>query len=384
MGRSAIARLLRASLVVRLALLLPLLLLAVTRIAYAGESRRSVDAANTALTLEPPRRAEARVALLAAVTAADDPEAVSEAEFLLGRLDEDDGNYALALLDDRAAIDVARQSRWAVRASDRIDWLRARSEGDFGPLRRLETVRHDPSLSTDPATLDALAREADGFPAGMVRVEARMLVAEAWLGRLHRPDDAIAILRLVTTETRIDPLTLRLAERELVDALVEQGRLDEAIAEVTKHPERFEAKFIKQVKHLRARRMVLRMATGVLGLFLGLTLTALVRARRRRVLGAAWEALRTLAPTAALFVAFIAIGGGFLASQYETGNAQPFLILGAGVLPLVLLARAWSAVGSQTPAARLARSLLCAATVMAAAFVLLETANPQYLEGFGL
>jgi hypothetical protein len=54
------------------------------------------------------------------------------------------------------------------------------------------------------------------------------------------------------------------------------------------------------------------------------------------------------------------------------------------VLPLVLLARLWSAVGSQAPAARVARSVLCGATVVATAFVLLETVNPVYLEGFGL
>jgi hypothetical protein len=218
----------------------------------------------------------------------------------------------------------------------------------------------------------------------MVRVEARLLVADAWLGRLNRPDDAIALLRLVTAETKIDALTLRLAERELVDTLIAQGRIDEALAEVAAHPTRLDAKFVRQVKRLRTRRVVRFAAMGVLGAFALLAVTALVRARQRRVLGEAWMALRALLPTAALFVAFVALGGGFLASQYETGNAQPFLLLGAGILPLVLLARLWSAVGSQARAARVARSLLCGATVMATAFVLLDTVTPQYLEGFGL
>jgi hypothetical protein len=381
MRGSAIARLVR-----RLSLVLVSLVVLVVALgnARAGESRHNLDLANADLLADPPRRAEGRVALLAAITAADEPDAVAEAEFLLGRLDEDDGNYAQALLDDRACIDAARQSRWAVRASDRIDWLRARSENDFGPLRRLESVRHDPVLSSDPATLDALAHEADGFPPGMVRVEARLLVADAWLGRLHRTADAIALLRLVTAETKIDALTLRLAERELVDALVAEGRLDEAIAEVTARPARFDLKFAVQVKRLRTRRTVLRVASGVMVLFAGFSLAALVQARRRKKLGDAWSAVRALLPTAALFIAFVALCGGFLASKYEAGNAQPFLLLGAGILPLVLLARVWSVVGSQTAAARLARSLLCGATVVAAAFVLLESVNPQYLEGFGL
>jgi len=104
----------------------------------------------------------------------------------------------------------------------------------------------------------------------------------------------------------------------------------------------------------------------------------------RQVLGEAWRALRSMLPAAVLFVAFVALGGGFLASQYETGNARPFLLLGAGVLPMVLLARLWSVVGSQARAARVARSLLCGAGVMATAFMLLEVMTPQYLEGFGL
>jgi hypothetical protein len=300
----------------------------------------------------------------------------------LGKLDEEDGAYSQALADDAACIAAGRSTRWAFRASDRADWLRARSEGDFGPLRRLESIRRDPSLSSDPATLDALARDAESFPPGMVRVEARMLAADAWLGRLHRPDEAIAILRLVVVEKRIDPVTLRFAEHELVDALVAQGRIDEAIAEVTAQPNRLDPKFVKQVKRLRTRSAVRRAALGVIAAFGLLSLLAIFRGWQRRA--DAFRAVRTLLPTTVLFVAVIAIGGGALASLYETGNAQPFLLLGAAVLPLVLAARAWSAVGSQTRAARLGRSLLCAATVMATAFTLLERINPQYLEGFGL
>ena len=359
-----------------------LLLLLPAATAWAGESRRDLDGANAALSSEPPRRDAARADLRAAIAAKDEPEAVAEADFLLGRLDEDDGAYPQAMADDAACIAAGPATRWAFRASDRLDWLRARSEADFGPLRRLESVRRDPSLSSDPATLDALARDAARFPPGMVRVEARMLLAEAWLGRLHRPDDAVTMLRLVTEEKKIDPLTMRLAEHELVDALVAQGRLDEAIAEVTAHPTRLDNKFVIRVKRLRTRRAVRLVALGVLGAFGALVLFGLLRGRRQ--LGEAARAVRALAPTAILFVGFVAAGGGLLASKYETGNAEPFLLFGAGLLPIILVARAWSAVGSQAPAARIGRSFLCAATVAAAAFMLLESVNPQYLEGFRL
>jgi len=320
----------------------------------------------------------------AARAADDDPLAAAEARFHAGESNEEHGAYPEALTDYRAVMDAVPGSRWAVRASDRIEWIRSRSEGDFAPLRRLEQVRRDPDLAADPGAIDALARDAEGFPPGLVRMEARMLVAEAWLGRMHRPTDAIRELELVRDDPKTDALTSRLAERELVDAYVAEGRIDEAVAEATKRPARLDPKFVRQVKQLVRRRAVNRFATIVLAAFGVLSIVGLARAGRKRTLGQAWSALRELAPPALGFVAFVAIAGGLLASQYESGNATPFFLLGAAVLPLVLVARAWGAVGSQTRLARMGRALLCAVTVVAMAFVLLEKAYPEYLVGFGL
>jgi hypothetical protein len=367
-----------------LALMVAIPAFAVTRAASASEARTAVDAANSALAGEPPKRDMARTALLRATTANDDPTAVAEAYFLLGELDEGDSAFPQALVDDRAAIDAAPNTRWALRASDRIEWLRARSEGEFAPLTRLEKVRRDPEASSDPATVDALARDLEAFPPGPVRVEARMLVAEAWIGRMHRPGDAIRELRVVAEDPKADPLTQRLAERELVDALVATGQIDEAAAEAQAHKNRLDNRFVKQVGRLIVRRTVRWGSMAVLAAFALLALAGLVRAAMRRELGAAVRELRKLSPVAALFVAFVAVAGGVLASKYESGNAAPFLVLGAGVLPLLLVARAWSAVGSQSAAARAARGLLCGATVLAAAFTLLDWLGPQYLPGFGL
>ena len=245
-------------------------------------------------------------------------------------------------------------------------------------------MRRDPAASSDPAAVEALAHDLESFPPGAVRVEARMLVAEAWFGRMHRPGDAIGELRLVAQDPKADPLTQRLAERELVDALVATGRIDEAAAEATSHKNRLDPRFVRQVGRLIVRRTVWWGSLGVLAAFGLLAVAGLVRAGMRRRLGTALRELRKLSPVAALFVAFVAVAGGVLASKYESGNAAPFLILGAGVLPLLLVARAWSAVGSQTSAARAARALLCGATVIAAAFMLLDWFGPQYLSGFGL
>jgi len=367
-----------------LAVLLATALLLAVRAAGATEARAAVDQANAALAAQPARTGEARLALLRATAAADDPPAVAEAYFQLGKLDEEQGRYGEALEDDGAAIEAAANTRWAVRAKDRADWLRARSEGNFGPLARLERVQRDPSAGADPAAISALANDLESFPPGLVRVEARMLVAEAWLTRLHRPDDAIGELRAVTSDPKADPLTLRLAERELVDALVATGRLDDAAAEAQSHSARLDPRFVRQVGRLIVRREVRYASWAVLGVFALFAAVALWRAGARGALDTARAELRKLAPVAIPFVAFLAVGGGVLASKYESGNASPFVWLGAVVLPLLLVARAWAAVGAQTGRARAARAVLCGGAVVAAAFTLLDKLDPQYLSGFGL
>jgi hypothetical protein len=368
-----------------LALLVVFALVAYARHAGATEARLLLEQAEAALAKEPPDRSGARAALAQVTPGAEgDPEAVAEAHFLLGKIDEDDSAFEQALGEYRASIAAGPNTRWALRASERVDWLRARSEGNFAPLATLERVRRDPAAAADPASVEALAREAESFPPGMVRVEARMLVAEAWLGRLHRPSAALDELRAVANDPKADALTARLAERELIDVLVSLDRIDEAAAEARAHASHLDPRFVRQVSRLLVRRSVRYGAIVVLGGFLALSCVAVARAARRKALGKAARELRKLAPVAALFVAFVAVGGGLLASNYESGNSSPFLLLGGAVLPLVLIARVWSAVGSERQVARVARSLLCGATVLAAAFLLLDRIHPQYLAGFGL
>jgi hypothetical protein len=322
------------------------------------------------------------------------PAAVAEAMFRLGQSDEDKGAFAQALLDHRASVAAAPESEWAQRAADRIAWLKARSEGDFGPLARLERVRRSPALASDPAALEALARDAASFPPGQVRTEARMLVAEAWLGRLQGPpyrphtEEAMALLRAVSDDTSdaagADPSTARLAERELVDALVGQGRLDEAAAEARAHADRLDPRFVKQTQALVRRRTLRTAAIVELGAFALLAGVALLRAKARGVASDAGRAVRRGAPVAVAFVAYLGAMGGVLASFYERGNAAPFVLFGLSVLPLLFLARSWAAVGSTRAAARAGRAVLCAVSVLAAAFLLLDGVNPTYLDGFGL
>jgi hypothetical protein len=248
----------------------------------------------------------------------------------------------------------------------------------------LERMRASSALSNDPAAVESLARLADGAPPSQQRAEARMLVAEAWLGRMHRTDDALRVLRLVAEDPAADALTSRLAERELVDTWIAQGRLGEAAREVRLHPERVDLRFAKQVLRLERRQMLAVAATAELVLFGILVAFALVRAARRHGLQAALVGLRSLAPIVAAFCLYVAAVGGLLATQFEKGNAAPFVWLGGILAPVVLMARAWGAVGSPERPARIGRALLSAASAVAAAFLLLATYSPLYLEGFGL
>jgi hypothetical protein len=356
----------------------------VVRSASAGEARRALDEANAAVYAAHPAPDVARSAAERAVAAGDDPDAVAEALLRLGQLDEEDGAFMRALDRDRACVAAAPQSRWAVRAADRIDWLRARSEGDFAPLAALERVRRDPALADDPRAVAALAEQAAGFPPGRVRVEARLLVAEAWLGRLSRPDDAIAQLRQVESDPEADPLSARLAEREIVDADLAKGALDDAANEAREHASRLDPRFVAHVQRFVRRRAILAGAVGAVVLFLALAAAAIVRAALRGALRGTASSLRSVGPIAAAFAAYVAMVGGALASRYEAGTATPFLWLGVTLVPLVLCARAWSAVGATNPYARVGRALVSGASVVAAAFVLLDLVDPAYLEGFGL
>jgi hypothetical protein len=311
-----------------------------------------------------------------------------EAAFRDARVHDDAGDYARALEGYGAVVASAPDSPWAERAADRMAWLRARSEGDFRPLARLEGIRRDPARASDPRAIADLARDAASFPPGTVRTEARMFVIEAWLGRLRgiagSTELALGPLRDVRDDPATDPLTARLAERQLVSALAGEGRIDEASAEASAHVTLLDAAFGAQTRAWLRRRTMRRAAALELGAFGVLAVFALIRAWRRGALGAAGEALRRIFPLAFGFAVYLAAAGGILASAYESGNASPFVLLGGIVLPLVLLARAWGTVGSASAGARAGRALLSALTVLAAAFLVLDRVDPRYLEGFGL
>ncbi len=311
-------------------------------------------------------------------------DAAAEALFLLGQLDEQDFELARALAHYKDSYARSPSNRYAQRATNRASQLEARSEGDFAPLVRLERVRRDPTLANDAAAIDTLARAAEAFPPGLVRVEAWMFIAEAYLGRMNRHADAIVLLRRVVVDPKVDPLTARQAAHQIVDTMSQDGEIDRAVEAAHELRSRLDPSFVTSIERRVRRRTLRRIAIADLAAIGALSAIALVLAKRRARLDAVKKAFRASIPVAFLFAAYIALAGGYLASSYEAGNAKPFLWFGLVVAPIVLIARAWGAAGSPSSGARIARGFACGSATIAAAFIVLERLDPAYLEGFGL
>jgi hypothetical protein len=314
------------------------------------------------------------------VAAAQDAPEFSEADRLHARAEEEESRFDLeaARADYDACVRVAPSGRWASACRARADDLSAHSEGAFAPLITLERARHGPQ---DAHAIDALARDADGFPDGPVRSEARMLAAEAYLDRLGREADGARMLALVAADPNADPLLRRFAARRAADIALAGGRFDDAaeVAERASDPELV----LHVVKATRRHRVHLASIVGLALVGLGAA-RAMFRswragALRERIVRARAHALGIVG-----FAALAGGGGAALSAAFERGHAVPFLALGVVIGALGLLARVWAAVGTPSHSARVARATLCALAVLGAAFLVLERADVRYLEGFGL
>jgi hypothetical protein len=328
---------------------------------------------------KPPDNETARAAFERAASLSD-ADVAAHGLFFLGEMDEEAMRFADAVTHYGACIARLPSNRYAQRAASRSSAIRSHAEGGYAPLARLETVRRDPALSNDPQAIDALVKDAESFPPGPVRVEARLLAAEAYRGRLARPLRQVELLWLVVRDPRADVIASREAAAEIVDAEIRRGDLDAAVSAAAELGPRLDAPHKVQITRLLRRRVAHAAAVGELALVLVLLAVAVARGGA----GTAARAAARILPSAALFCAFAAAGGGLLASRYEAGNSTPFWMIAPAMLVSILLARAWSAVGSKATVARVVRATLCASSVFATALLLMERMTPEYLEGFGL
>jgi hypothetical protein len=313
-----------------------------------------------------------------------DPKVAADALYRMAEAEDAAGAYASAVVHYRASVARLPSFRYAPKAMTRAATLDAHSEGGFAPYTRLESVRRDPKASDDGPSIDALAHDAESFPPGPTRSEAWMVCADAYLARLHRRADGEAALRRVIDDPKADALMRRQAASELVDALIDDGNLEGARDTAQTMAKLLDARMMKRVVVAVRRRWLHRTSIADLAFFVLLAAFAVARAASHGAFADVRRALRGSVVFAVGFALYVALTGGALASAYETGNAEPFLVFGAVLVPIVVLARAWGAAGSGAAGARFGRAMVCASAVFAAAFLVLETVNAQYLEGFNL
>jgi hypothetical protein len=236
-------------------------------------------------------------------------------------MDEDEGAYARAFDEYQSCLALSPAARIARNIRMRVDWLKARSEGAFVPLSRLWAVRRDPAFSQDPAVIEAFVREADGFPPGIVRSEARMAAAEALLA-MRRGEEAMPLLVAVRDDPKSLGVTIGLAEGHIVQARLEAGKLSEAADEVDRRGALVEPRQVAQVRRLVQRRTMHRTAIVGLGLCLVLAVATAARAGRRRgvaavaVDAAGSNALLRRALVVASCVAAVAFGAYLILSAF--------------------------------------------------------------------
>jgi len=326
-----------------------------------------------------PDVADARAAFERASTSSD-ADAAAAGLYFLGKMDDDAFDFAAAVARYQASL--ARQSSgpYSARATLRREQLESHREGDYAPLVRLEQLRRDPVLSNDAAAIHALVDAAATFPPGPVRVESRLLAAEAYRGRLHRPGAEVPLLWEVVRDPYADAFAVRVAASRLLDSALDGGDVVAAERAVRELGDALDPKVAANFAHLVRRHFAHRVALAEVGLFLALLTVALARHGVRGAL----VGTRRILPLAAGFCVFAAGGGGLLAASYEGGSAGPFLLLGPAMLAVIVLSRAWSAVGSRSVVARVTRSALSACCLVATSFLLLERVTPQVLDGFGL
>ena len=326
-----------------------------------------------------PALAEARAHFEEAARGSDDRSA-ADALYLLGDMDEAVLDFPAALHHYQASLARLPSSRYAPRAGRRAHELSTHSEGGFLPLVKLETIRRSAALANDPAVIDALAHDAESFPHGKVRVEARALAAEAYLGRLHRKDDAIGLLRLVALDPDAELLTARLAAGELVQGYVAKQDFASALAFAQASPNLLEPSTRKDIQRTMRRRPLRMAATADLAVLAAFALFALAGRERKRVV----SSVREVAPMALIFAGLASGVGGYLASRYEQTSPYPFTAMLPAMFMVSVLARAWSAGGPSGSVARAFRGVVAFGGVFGAAFLLLDRMDPVYLAGFGL
>lgn len=308
--------------------------------------------------------------------------AAAEAAFARGERAAKERRYAEALAEYRAVAAADPSAAVATPARARAEDLEAHREGGFAPLARLDEVRRDPARGRDPAAIEALARDAEAFPPGRVRAEARIYVAEAWWRRLGQPARAVDPLERAAADTSGDRVTRALALSELCALRRERGEVREALRAAEVDPELSPALRV-QLARLVRREQLRWAATATLAVLslLGAGSAAVLASRARDVRDVPALLVR---PLSLAFALYVGGAGALLVRAHGEADARPFVWLGLALLALDVTARAFRLLAGRRAAVRAAWALACVAGVLAAAFLSVERTSAEYLDGIGL
>ena len=353
----------------------------------SADGRADLQAAVEARDVKHDRKA-AR-ALLSALTegaheSAEARDVAARASFLLGELDESERAYESALHHYRDVLTFDPGNWYAVSARARVESLESYG-GTFRALARLDAVRKDPRASDDESAVSALQRDVGQFPPGRVRDEALLFIAEAYLGRLHRPADAVAPALSVAKAPAADPLTRASAFELAYAALHLAGDLDRAAREIAHDPAAPPSLRTRIAREVRRRRLHVA-SQAIDGVGVALLAWALVTASRRgrlRVVASVAFELRAWA-----FIAVASLGGYLIAERWESGQGAHFLVFGVALVLVHAFVASWrGAYGDRQRSVRALGGAAAAACVIAAAYLVLERGTArgaELLEGFGL
>jgi hypothetical protein len=357
-----------------------------------GQSaRKALERAILLLAENPPDRDRAR-SLFESALLASDKQVVAEAHARLGSLDEEDGAYARAFDQYQACVALSPTGRLGRNIRMRVEWLKARSEGDFAPLSRLWAMRRDPAFTHDPAVALAFVREANGFPPGIVRSEATMAAAEALLA-MHRVDEATPLFVEVRDDPRSLPMTVKLAEGHVVQARIEAGDVNGAADEVDRRGALVTPEQIAAVRRLERRRTLRRTALAGLGVYLafaGMTVAWAGRRRDRAVFADVWRALGGSSRRAAWSAMAVTAGAyGILAAvllafRHDPVRAAPCLAAATLVIPFAIGTIAVDAASAKGTPRRVLLVALGIVGVASASYLALNAFLPVYLDRVGL
>jgi hypothetical protein len=288
----------------------------------------------------------------------------------LGESLEQEGRPAEAIWSFQKLLAEYPNSAYERRASARLEWLKARNEGDFAPLAAFLKIRNRRDLTRDE--LSAFWKEAEKFPSGRVKRDAAAFTAEAFSGRLKDPAASIPVYETWLREPGIDQSERELAASGMALALQRMGRLSEAteLLRANNLTDRPEWRFIRVQSF---RRIAHPIALTVVGIFGVLALAAIgLGVRRMR-----WREL--LAPKFWLLGAYVIVPPCVAAVQFSNPLKHDYERLATG---LAVTVGAAIVAGVAARGTKLRVPLAVAAFAASLAVGLLVAEETEMIEGF--